>query len=119
MIYENKKGDIDNKDKRVMYYYGTLTVSGDGNIKIPCRGRPLEVEVSFSDSAPPKPGCGPQTDDTVEIEIDQLLRPFPLWAIKISWDIKSGNVREISWKATVVRGGIGKDDRGHGEGKDD
>ena len=111
MIYESKDGvkkDSEDKDqktkgnKRTVTYYGTLTVSGDGEMKIPCRGRPLEVEVSFSDPVPPKPGCGPDTDDIVEIEIDHLIKPFPLWAIKISWEIHSGNIREISWSATVL-----------------
>lgn len=111
MIYESKDGvkkDSEEKDqkakgnKRTVTYYGTITVSGEGEMKIPCRGRPLEVEVYFSDPVPPKPGCGPDTDDTVEIEIDHLLKPFPLWALKISWDIHSGNIREISWSATVL-----------------
>lgn len=83
-------------------YYGVLTVTGDGTLKFPCRGRPWEVEVSFSDPVPPKPGCGPATEDSVDIAIDQL-KPFPLWAIAISWSIKSGNVREISWQATVIK----------------
>jgi len=110
MIYESKEGKKDEivltkTDRKKTYYYGSLTVSGEGSIKIPCRGRPLEVEVSFSDNTPPKPGCGPQIDDSVEIDIEQMVKPFPLWAIKISWDINSGNVREISWKATVIKGG--------------
>lgn len=111
MIYESKDGikdkDKDNKDQnikdlRTVTYYGTLTVSGNGEMKIPCRGRPLEVEVYFSDPVPPKPGCGPVVDDTVDIEIDHLLRPFPLWALKISWEVHGSNIREIAWSATVL-----------------
>ena len=106
MDYEilEKDHDVsDERNKKSSTYYGVLTVAGEGSLKIPCRGRPWEVEVGFSDNTPPKLGCGPQTDDEVEIEIDHLGKPFPLWAIKISWNIKSGNVREISWRATVVR----------------
>ena len=99
MIYESKGG----LEKKVNYY-GVLTVSGEGEIKIPCRGSPLEVEVGFSNPTPPRPSCGPILDDTVEIEIDHLLSPFPLWAIKISWDINTGSVREIYWRAKVARG---------------
>jgi hypothetical protein len=111
MIYESKDGIRDKnkdnkghekKDQRTVTYYGTLTVSGSGEMKIPCRGRPLEVEVSFSDPVPPKPGCGPDVDDMVEIEIDHLIKPFPLWAIKISWEVHGSNIREIAWSATVL-----------------
>lgn len=103
MIYESKDG-LEKKDKKTTYYYGSLTVSNEGEIKIPCRGRPLEVEVGFSDPTPPPVGCSPVLTDTVEIEIDHLLHPFPLWAIKISWDINLGSVREIYWRAKVVTG---------------
>jgi hypothetical protein len=104
MLLESKEGVHDNAvDRRKVTYYGSLTVTGTGCLKIPCRGRPWEVEVGFSDPVPPKPGCGPDVDDTVEIEIDHLLHPFPLWAIKICWDIHSGNIREIVWRATVIR----------------
>lgn len=116
MIYESKHGirdndredrdekgrDKDHEKKRTTTYCGTLTVSGSGEMKIPCRGRPLEVEVGFSDPVPPKPGCGPDIDDTVEIEIDHLIKPFPLWALNISWDVHGSNVREITWSATVI-----------------
>lgn len=102
MIYEAKEGSLEKKDKKSINYYGALTVSGTGNLKIPCRGRPWEVEVSFSDPPPPPPGCGPVIDDTVDIEIDHLLHPFPLWAIKISWEVHS-SIREITWRATVIR----------------
>lgn len=115
MIFESKDGirdkgkdkehdnkGQDKKDQRTVTYYGTLTVNGTGEMKIPCHGRPLEVEVYFSDPVPPKPGCGPDVDDTVEIEIDHLLRPFPLWALKISWEVHGSNIREISWSATVL-----------------
>ena len=101
MIYESKEGSLEKKDKKNVNY-GSLTVSGTGFITIPCRGHPWEVEVSFSDPLPPGP-CGPVIDDTVEIEIEQTLKPFPLWGIKISWEIKSGSVREIAWRATVIR----------------
>ena len=84
-------------------YFGALTVSGTGEIKIPCRGQPKEVEVGFSDPVPPKPGCGPVVDDIVNIEIEHLSQPFPLWALKISWEIQGGNVREIAWRTTVIR----------------
>lgn len=89
-------------DKRTVTYSGNLTVSGEGELKIPCRGRPLEVEVGFCDPTPPKPGCGNTQEDEVKIEIDHLLKPFPLWALKLSWDIHNGNVREIAWSATVL-----------------
>jgi hypothetical protein len=89
-------------NKKTVTYSGTLTVSGSGEMTIPCRGRPLEVEAGFSDPVPPKPGCGPSGDDLVEIELDRMKKPFPLWAVKISWDIKSGNIREISWSVKVV-----------------
>lgn len=103
MIFESRDGSIEKLDRRTVVYYGVLTVCGTGTLKIPCRGRPWEVEVSFSDPCPPKPGCGPCDEDTVDIEIDHLIHPFPLWAVKISWEIKSGNIREITWKATVIR----------------
>lgn len=93
MLLESKEGTLT---------YGILTVSGTGDLRIPCRGRPLEVQVSFTDSPPPPP-CGPVVPDEVEISIDHLVHPFPLWAIKIGWEIHSGGIREISWRATVVR----------------
>ena len=109
MIFESKQSSDDkitiHGNQRVTHLYGSLTVSGFGTIKIPCRGRPLEIAVGFSDPLPLPSGCGPIEEDTVDIAIDQLLKPFPLWAIKISWDIKSGNVREIVWDATILQGG--------------
>jgi hypothetical protein len=109
MIYESN-GPLEARggrgrggNQRIVDYFGALTVSGTGEIKIPCRGRPQEVEVGFSDPVPPKPGCGPSVDDIVNIEIEHLARPFPLWALKISWEIQGGNVREISWRTTVRR----------------
>lgn len=95
MILESKNG--------MSLDYGTMTVSGDGEIKIPTRGRPLEVQVSFSDPPPPPPVCGPAIDDEVEIEIEHFAHPFPLWVVKISWEIHSGGAREIYWQATAVR----------------
>ena len=79
---------------------GTLTVSGEGMITIPCRGQPLEVEVSFIDD-PTKMGCGPQDDDEIEIEVVRIKKPFPLWALRITWEIKGSNARELEWKTTV------------------
>jgi 8-oxo-dGTP pyrophosphatase MutT (NUDIX family) len=102
---ERKSESKGKGDKRTVTYSGTLTVSGEGDIKIPCRGRPLEVEVGFCDPVPPKAGCGNDAEDIVEIEIDHILKPFPLWAVKIAWEIHSGNVREISWSATVLLNG--------------
>lgn len=104
MIYEKKEGSIDTcGDKRSTVYYGTLTVSGKGSLMIPCRGKPYEVEVGFSDPVPPSPGCGPTPVDTVDIEIEHIKMPFPLYAIRISWEVNSSNIREITWKATVLR----------------
>jgi hypothetical protein len=103
MILESKDGiRLDAVDKRKVTYYGTMTVGGTGEIKIPCRGRPLEVEVGFSTPLPP-PTCGPIIDDEVEIAINHLINPFPIWAIKISWEIHSGHIRELAWRAVVVR----------------
>lgn len=104
MILESKEGtSLNSVDRRQVNYYGVLTVSGTGELKIPCRGRPWEVEVSFSDPTPPPSGCGPAPVDTVDIMIDHLLNPFPIWAIKISWEINTGSIREIAWRATVIR----------------
>lgn len=88
-------------NKRSVTYKGSMTVNGTGELKIPCRGRPYEVSVRFVDPALPVP-CAPTTEDTIEIEIDYLRRPFPLWAIKISWDIASGNIREVMWDAITI-----------------
>jgi len=90
-----------NTDKTIVYC-GTLSVCGSGNLSIPCRGQPIEVEVNFSDPPPPKPGCGPVIEDSLDIQVEPQLKPFPLWAIKITWNVVSGNVREIAWKATVL-----------------
>lgn len=79
---------------------GTLTVSGDGRLEVPCRGQPVEVEVSFIDD-PTKMGCGPQDDDEVEIEVIRIRKPFPLWALRITWRIRGSNAREIEWTTTV------------------
>jgi len=87
-------------------FYGSLTVSGDGYIVVPCRGKPKEVEVGFTDSTPPSPGCGSQEDDSVSINIERLRKPFPIWAIKISWAIKSGSTREVTWRASVAGRGF-------------
>jgi hypothetical protein len=104
MIFEQKEGSsLSAVDKKKTVYYGVLTVNDTGEIKIPVRGRPLEVQVGFSDPTPPPSSCGPVTPDVVDIEIDHLHSPFPLWAIKISWDINSGGIREIAWRATVVK----------------
>lgn len=99
MVFEDKV--FEKKDQKTISYYGSLTVSSNGIIKIPCRGRILEVEVSFSDIPPS--GCGPTPVDTLDIEIEQLVHPFPLYAVKITWDINTGGVREIEWRATVIR----------------
>jgi len=79
---------------------GSLTVSGEGALTIPCRGRPLEVEVYFSDD-PTKMGCGPQEDDEVGVEIVRIKKPFPLWALKIDWVIRGSNARVIDWSTNV------------------
>ena len=79
---------------------GTLTVSGEGMITIPCRGQPVEVEVSFIDD-PSKMGCGPQEEDEVEIEVIRIKKPFPLWALRITWTIKGANSRELEWRTTI------------------
>jgi len=103
MLLESREGiKVESVDERITNYYGSLTVSGSGNLKIPCRGRPWEVEVGFSDQTPPPPGCGPVLQDTVDIAIVSLIDPFPLWAIQIAWDVHSGNIREIVWRAAVV-----------------
>jgi len=104
MIFETKEGSFEKSNKQEVVYYGELIASGSGSIRIPCRGHPIEVDVHFSDTNPPPPGCGPIPVDTVDIEIEPYLPTshFPLWAIKITWDIQSG-IRDIAWSSTVIR----------------
>jgi hypothetical protein len=88
--------------EKTVIYCGSLSVSGSGSLRIPCRGQPIEVEVNFSDPPPPNPGCGPHIEDTIDIEVEPKLKPFPMWTIRIAWNVVSSNVREIAWKATVL-----------------
>lgn len=101
--YLSNRGGGSGGGRREVEYFGALTVSGIGEIRIPCRGRPLQIQVGFSDPVPPKSGCGPVVDDIVNIELEHLARPFPLWVLKISWEIQGSNVREIAWTAVVLR----------------
>jgi hypothetical protein len=74
---------------------GTLTVSGIGEITIPCSGQPIETEALFIDEQIWS-GCGPQIDDIVTIEITEDLS-----CLHIVWDIKS-NSRQVAWSAHLA-----------------
>lgn len=79
---------------------GELTVSGKSSALIPCKERPLLAFAWFSDKAPPKVGCGPMRPDELEVKIVKLQN----WFIRISWDIRSGGTRKISWEASLAKG---------------
>lgn len=83
--------------------YGNLTVSGEGSILIPIRGgTPTEAEARFIGARSRKMGCGPITEDQLEVSLEKK-SPFPLWSVRLSWDIRSGNVRDIEWRVKVLR----------------
>jgi hypothetical protein len=80
---------------------GEITASaGIGSVSIPVRGVPLVILAFYTHALPP-PGCGPIVVDDVAISAVRLRRILPIYALKIDWNIRSGNTRDITWTATV------------------
>lgn len=91
------------RHKHKLTMHGELTVSGTGEIIIPLRGdKPEDVTASFVGAPPPKIGCGPIVDDEVTITLERLL-PFPIWQVRLSWNIGSGNIRGLEWSVNIIR----------------
>jgi hypothetical protein len=85
--------------------YGQLTVSGDGEIVIPIRGgKPQQAEASFIGDPPPPMGCGPVLPDELTVILEKVSRS-PLWQLRLTWDIKSGGIRELEWGVKVLMAG--------------
>ena len=80
--------------------HGELTVNGQASVHILCPERPLLAFVWFCDEDPPKVGCGPIRVDDLTIEVIKL----GAWFLNISWNIRSGNSRMISWEVTLAKG---------------
>lgn len=75
---------------------GSMTVSGQGQLTIPCQGQPLDYEVHFNDD-PVWVGCGSQATDSVDIEVIST----PTVSLNISWNIAT-NSRAIEWSAHIA-----------------
>jgi hypothetical protein len=72
---------------------GSLTVTGIGELTIPCGGQPIEADALFTDEQI-WTSCGPQVDDVVVIIYDMT-------SLHISWDIKSTS-RQVAWSAHLA-----------------
>ena len=89
--------------KRPATISGKITVSGEGQIVLPIRGhKPKMVRVGFTDDPGPRMGCGPTTEDQLDACVRKL-GPFPIWSVCISWNIQSGDFRELEWSVMVLR----------------
>jgi hypothetical protein len=93
---------VKHNDRKVTMF-GELTVSGEGEIVIPIRGgRPMEAESHFIGEVPPKMGCGPITSDELTVSLEKM-GIFPLWQVRLGWNVKSGNIRGLAWSVKVLR----------------
>ena len=85
--------------------FGELTVSGEGEIIIPIRGgKPEGAEANFvgGNMMFSKMGCGPITEDELTVTLEKK-NPFPIWQVRLSWNIRSGNIRGLEWAVKVIR----------------